>query len=238
MKNRYYHLVGAPFTPLVRSWCSWSWESGGNWLAGRPSYLGTRDQEFRHQEIRSSEDQELLKASVRGDRNGKPVRRTNTTATTFTMFGLVVVVETNTREPEKPVQENERTGEGLCCSRLRATPGRGGGRQVPVSACGWRRSAPGARRSGPPQGAAGKRAQRFLAASSVSVIREGEATTGASVRLADVVLVHPYSPAAPSGASGRAATAFPARGAAPGDERRRPCTHAESGKREGRESEC
>jgi hypothetical protein len=52
-------------------------------------------------------------------------------------------------------------------------------------------SAAGAMRSAPPQGEAGKRAQRFLAATSHPVIRINLYTTGASVRLAHVVHTHP-----------------------------------------------
>jgi hypothetical protein len=52
-------------------------------------------------------------------------------------------------------------------------------------------SAAGALRSVPPYCAAGKRAQRFLAATSRPVIRVRLNTTGASVRLAHVVHTHP-----------------------------------------------
>jgi len=52
-------------------------------------------------------------------------------------------------------------------------------------------SAAGAMRSAPPQCEAGKRAQRFRAATSCRVIRVNLYTTGASVRLAYVVHTHP-----------------------------------------------
>jgi hypothetical protein len=46
-------------------------------------------------------------------------------------------------------------------------------------------------RSAPPRREAGKRAQRFVAATSGRVIRVNLKTTGASVRLAHVVHTHP-----------------------------------------------
>jgi hypothetical protein len=63
-----------------------------------------------------------------------------------------------------------------------------------AAAAGWGDSAAGAMRSAPPHREAGKRAQRFVAASSVIVIRVDLMTTGASVRLAYVAQTHPYSP--------------------------------------------
>ena len=81
-------------------------------------------------------------------------------------------------------------------------------------------SAAGAMRSAPPHCEAGKRAQRFVAATSRRVIRVPRTTTGASVRLTDVGQPHPLV-AAGSGRV-RAASAFPARGAAPAAEAPRP----------------
>ena len=54
-------------------------------------------------------------------------------------------------------------------------------------------------RSAPTHREAGKRAQRFLAATSDRVIRVDLTTTGAAVRLADVGQTHPLVAAAPSG---------------------------------------